>query len=76
MGRQFDSSSSQYFLDWALDIVTPVTHAKKLKDAYRTCWIQRIDSYTIFLEFVPAVHTALQASSRTLKQTGAEMEKP
>ena len=57
------SAKRQRLLDRALDIVTPVTHAKKLKDACRTRWIQRIDSYTVFLELLPAVHTALEAIS-------------
>ena len=75
------SAKRQQILDRALDIVTPVIHVKKLKDACRTHWIQRIDSYTVFSGLLPAVHTALQAiscpaSSRTLEQTGAGMEKP
>ena len=40
----------------------PATHVK-LKDACRTRWIQHIDSYSVFLELLPAVHTALQAIS-------------
>ena len=36
---------------------------KKLKGTCRTHWIQCIDSYTVFLELLPAVHTALQAIS-------------
>ena len=64
MARFFKfSAKQQHLLDRALDIVTPVTHAKKLKDACRTHWIQRIDLYTVFLELLPAVHTALQAIS-------------
>ena len=64
MARFFKlSAKRQPLLDRTLDIVTPVTHAKKLKDACRTRWIQHIDSYTVFLELLPAVHTALQAIS-------------
>ena len=57
------SAKQQQILDRALDIVTPVIHAKKLKDACRTHWIQRIDSYTVFSGLLPAVHTVLQAIS-------------
>ena len=64
MARFFKfSAKRRRLLDRALDIVTPVTHAKKLKDTCRTHWIQRIDSYAVFLELLPAVHTALQAIS-------------
>ena len=33
----------------------------RLKDACRTRWVERIDSYTVFLELLPSVHTALDA---------------
>ena len=47
MARFFKfSAKRQCLLDRALDIVTPLTHAKKLKDTCHTHWIQRIDSYT------------------------------
>ena len=46
-----------------LDLVNPATHVKKLKDACHTHWIQRIASYTVFLELLPTVHTTLQAMS-------------
>ena len=32
-----------------------------MKDACRTRWIQQIDSYIVFLELLPAVHTGLEA---------------
>ena len=35
--------------------------AKKLKDVCRTHWIQRVDSYVVFLELLPAIHLTLQA---------------
>ncbi len=35
------------------------TKAKKLKDACRTRWIQRIYSYVVFLELLPALHMCL-----------------
>ena len=43
--------------------VIPAIHVKKLKDACRTRWIQCVDSYSVYLELLPAVHTALQAMS-------------
>ena len=55
------SAKRQCLLDKAVDIVNLATNAKKLKDACRTRWIQRIDSYTVFLELLPAVHMTLQA---------------
>lgn len=38
-----------------------VPKARKLKDAFRTRWVERIHSYLIFLELLPAVHTCLDA---------------
>ena len=64
MARFFKCSAKrQRFLDRVLDLVTPATHAKELKDACRTRWIQCTDSYTVFLELLPAIHTTLQAMS-------------
>ena len=53
------SAKRQNLLDKAIDEegLTP----KKLKDACRTRWVQRIDSYVVFLELLPALHKALQA---------------
>lgn len=63
MDRFFKASAKRpCFLEKALDLVIPATHMK-LKDACRTRWIQRIDSYSVFLELLPAVHTALHAMS-------------
>jgi len=44
-----------------MDTTIPAPKAKKLKDACCTCWIQRIDSYIVFLELIPAVHKTMQA---------------
>ena len=38
----------------------PAVHARKLKDTCKTRWIQHIDSYTIFLDLLPAPHMTLQ----------------
>ena len=42
-------------------ILCPPSMAKKLKDACRASWIQHIDSYAVFLELLPALHTTFQA---------------
>ena len=47
------SLKRQRYLERAIDLVCPEATAKKLKDACRTRWIERIDSY--------AVHACLQA---------------
>ena len=44
-----------------LDKCDSSPRAKKLKDACRTRWVERIESYAIFLELLPAVHTTLNA---------------
>ena len=60
--RFFGSSAKrQRLLDTAALKMTTPTKAKKLKDACRTRWLQLIDSYAVFEELLPAVHTTLQA---------------
>ena len=55
------SAKQQALLDKAMDTTNPVPMAKKLKDACHSRWIERIDSYIVFLELIPAVHKTLQA---------------
>ena len=50
------SAKRQRALDKAIDVCTTGAKAKKLKDACRTRWVYRIDSYVVFLELLPAVH--------------------
>ena len=62
MARFFKfSAKRQALLDKAMDTTNPAPKAKKLKDACRTRWIERIDLYIVFLELIPAVHKTLQA---------------
>ena len=51
----------QRLLDKTMEVSNPAPKAKKLKDECRTRWIQRIDSYIVFLELLPSVHMTLQA---------------
>ena len=55
------SVKKQRLLDKAIEFTEPSTRVKKLKDVCRTRLIQRIDSYRVFEELLPAVHTALKA---------------
>ena len=55
------STKKQRLLDKAIESTEPSTRVKKLKDVCRIHWIQRIDSYIVFEELLPAVHTALKA---------------
>ena len=55
------STKRQRALDKAIDVCTTGAKAKKLKDACRTRWVYRIDSYVVFLELLPAVHAVLDA---------------
>ena len=55
------SAKRQRLLDTAVDNISTPNKAKKLKDACRTRWIQRIDSYAVFEELLPAVRTTLEA---------------
>ena len=40
-------------------LINSSSGATKLKDACRTRWIERIDSYAIFLQLLPSLHAAL-----------------
>ena len=55
------SAKRQRLLDKAVESVESSSKAKKLKDVCRTRWVQRIDSYIVFEELLPAVHKALKA---------------
>ena len=55
------SGKRQRLLDTSIETSDPTSNAKKLKDACRTRWIQRIDSYAVFLELLPALHLCLEA---------------
>lgn len=55
------SAKRQRLLDKSICQATPEAKAKKLKDVCRTRWVQRTDSYVVFLELLPAVHMTMQA---------------
>ena len=62
MARFFSfSAKRQRLLDKAIEACDSSPRAKKLKDACRTRWIERIDSYAVFLELLSARHMCLQA---------------
>ena len=46
-------------MDKAIELYTTRAKARKLKEACRTRWVYGIDSYVVFLELLPAVHTVL-----------------
>ena len=53
------SAKRQRVFDRAVSMVHPTTKAQKLKDACRTRWVERIDSYIVFQELLPTLHTTL-----------------
>ena len=57
------SPKRQRLFDKVMDSMNTSPKAKKLKDACRTRWIERIDSYIVFLELIPSVNITLQAIS-------------
>ena len=63
MARFFSySAKRQRLLDGAIETcIKSTTSAKKLKDACKTRWVERIDSYAVFLQLLPATHACLQA---------------
>ena len=68
MARFFNfSAKRQHLLDHVVESVCPLAHAKKLKDTCKIRWIQHIDSYTVLLELLPAVHPTLQAMVSPMK---------
>ena len=55
------SAKRQRLLDKAIEMDHSLPQAKKLKDVCRTRWVERIDSYTTFLDLHEAVHATLNA---------------
>ena len=55
------SAKRQRLLDTCIEKVVPDAKAKKLKDACRTRWVERIDSYVVFLDLLLAVHHTFSA---------------
>ena len=55
------SAKRQRLFDKAIELVHTPTKSRKLKDACRTRWVQRIDSYTVFLELIEPLYHTLQA---------------
>lgn len=55
------SAKHQWLLDRCIEHCDSTPKAKKLKDAYRTRWVERIDSYTVSLGLLPALHLCLGA---------------
>ena len=55
------SPKRQRMLDKAIEASDTTPKAKKLKDACRTRWVERIDSYAVFLTLLPAIHLCLDA---------------
>lgn len=54
------SAKRQRLLDKAIEVKSH-SRANKLKDACRTRWVDRIESYTIFMELHEAIHSSLDA---------------
>ena len=48
-------------MDKAIEVCITGAKTRKQKDACRTRWVYRIDSYVLFLELLPAVHAVLDA---------------
>ena len=57
------SAKRQRLLEKCIDCLGTTSKVQKLKDSCRTRWVERIDSYTIFLELLPAVQKSMQAIS-------------
>ena len=55
------SAKRQQLLDRCIEHCDSTPKAKKLKDAYRTHWVERIDPYTVFLELPLPFHLCLGA---------------
>ncbi|KAI6652513.1 Zinc finger MYM-type protein 1-like [Oopsacas minuta] len=55
------SARRQRLLDKAIEASNHTSKARKLPDSCRTRWVERIDSYAVFLDLLPVLHTCLQA---------------
>ena len=55
------SAKRQRLFHRAIEASNHTSKAKKLKDSCRTRWVERIYSYAVFLELLPALHMCLQA---------------
>ena len=68
------SPKRQRMLDKAIEASDTTPKAKKLKDACQTRWVERIDSYTVFLTLLPAIHLCLDTMvhPRMHQQVGTE----
>lgn len=57
------SAKRQRLLDKAIDSKKSIAskRAKKLKDSCRTRWVECIESYSVFLELLPAIYQTLKA---------------
>ena len=55
------SAKRQRLLDASIEASDSPPNAKKLKDACQTRWVERIDSYAVFLQLLPALHLCLEA---------------
>ena len=53
------SPKHQRFLEKAIMLINPSSGATKLKDVCRTRWIERIDSYAIFLQLLPSLYATM-----------------
>ena len=54
------SAKRQRLLDKMIEACDSTPRVKKLKDACRTHWVERIDSYAVFVELLPALQMCLQ----------------
>ena len=55
------SAKRQRLLDASIEACDSTPKVKNLKDACLTCWVERIDSYAVFLELLLALHVRLEA---------------
>ena len=55
------SAKRQRLLDASIETCDSTPNAKKLKDACRMRWVERIHSYAVFLQLLPALHLCLEA---------------
>ena len=68
------SAKRQRLLDKDIESRDSAPRARKLKDACRTRWVERIDSYIVFLELLPALQVTLDAmiNPRIYEELGTE----
>ena len=63
------SPRCQHFFEHVIESQSP-KETKKLKDVFKTCWVQIIDSYTVFYDLHPSIIKTMESISMCSSKYG------